>query len=124
MKECAAYYDVGRALTPEAVRGQIAGGMAQGIGQTLYEEIMYSDDGQLLTASIADAGVPIANQLPEYKVYLANTRSNLATGAKGVGESPTIGVPIALSRAIENVTGVKIFETPIKQELLLSPAKH
>ena len=124
VKECSAYYDVGRALTPEVVRGQIAGGMAQGIGQTLYEEIMYSDDGQLLTASIADAGVPIANQLPEYKVFLAVTRSNLAIGTKGVGESPTIGTPIALSRAIENVTGVKIFETPIKQELLISKLKH
>ncbi len=124
VKECAAYYDVGRALSPEVVRGQVSGGMAQGIGQTLYEEIMYSDDGQLLTASIADAGVPIASQLPEYKVLLSNTRSNLATGAKGVGESPTIGVPIALSRAIENVTGVKITETPIRQELLLRSMKH
>ncbi len=113
------YYDVGVPLSLDTVMGQIAGGAAQGIGQTLYEELAYSPDGQLLTASIADAGVPLANQLPEYETYLAETRSELPHGAKGVGESPTIGVPIALARAIENVTGVPIRETPIRQELLV-----
>ncbi len=119
IKECSAYYDVGRALAPEVVRGQVEGGMAQGIGQTLYEELKYSSDGQLLTASLSDAGLPIATQLPEYKLFLADTRSPIAIGAKGVGESPTIGVPPALSRAIENITGKRIAETPIRQETLL-----
>lgn len=119
LKECSAYYDVGKPLSESTVRGQIEGGMAQGIGQTLYEELLYNEDGELLTTSIADAGVPLANQLPDYKVFLAETTSTLATGAKGVGESPTIGIPPALSRAIENQTGVHIIETPVRQELLV-----
>lgn len=119
LKECSAYYDVGKPLSESTVRGQIEGGMAQGIGQTLYEELLYNEDGELLTTSIADAGVPLANQLPDYKVFLAETTSILATGAKGVGESPTIGIPPALSRAIENQTGVHITETPVRQELLV-----
>ncbi|MCL4330212.1 MAG: xanthine dehydrogenase family protein molybdopterin-binding subunit [Candidatus Thermoplasmatota archaeon] len=113
------YYDVGVPLSRDTVMGQVAGGAAQGIGQTLFEELAYSPDGQLLTSSIADAGVPLANQLPEFETYLADTRSDLPHGAKGVGESPTIGVPIALARAIENATGVPIRETPIRQELLV-----
>ena len=116
---CSAYYDVGRPLSESTVRGQIEGGMAQGIGQTLYEELLYNVDGEMLTTSISDAGVPLANQLPDYKVFLADSMSTLATGAKGVGESPTIGVPPALARAIENQTGVHITETPVRQEILL-----
>ncbi len=119
IKECSAYYDVGRPLSESTVRGQIEGGMAQGIGQTLYEELLYNEDGEMLTTSISDAGVPLANQLPDYKVFLADSTSTLATGAKGVGESPTIGVPPALARAIENQTGVHITETPVRQEILL-----
>ena len=119
VKECASYYDVGRALSPEVVKSQVEGGCAQGIGQTLYEEIAYDEQGQLITASISDSGVPLANQLPEYKVLIANTRSELPHGAKGVGESPTIGVPPALTRAVEKAVGRRITETPIRQEWLL-----
>ncbi|MEM4772012.1 MAG: xanthine dehydrogenase family protein molybdopterin-binding subunit, partial [Thermoplasmatales archaeon] len=92
INDCKAYYDVGRALNRDMVIGQIRGGMAQGIGQVLHETIRYNEDGQLLTSSISDAGVPTAEQLPDFDVLYEENRSDEPHGAKGLGESPTIGV--------------------------------
>ncbi|MHB1708168.1 MAG: xanthine dehydrogenase family protein molybdopterin-binding subunit [Thermoplasmataceae archaeon] len=119
VRECAAYYDVGRALNMDMVIGQIQGGMAQGIGQTLHEEMAFNEDGQLLTASISDAGVPLAEDIPNFEVKVAQNPSWLPNGAKGLGESPTIGVPTALARAIEKASGKRIRETPIRPEHIL-----
>ena len=99
--------------------GQIIGGSVQGIGQALYEEIAYSEDGQLLTASISDSGLQTAVGIPEFNIKLAENRSTLPHGAKGLGESPTIGVPSAVVRAVEKVTGKRIRETPVKPEHIL-----
>ncbi|MEM0121367.1 MAG: xanthine dehydrogenase family protein molybdopterin-binding subunit [Thermoprotei archaeon] len=111
--DCLAYYDVGRALTPWMVEAQVHGGCAQGVGQVLYESVRYSSDGQLLTTSILDAGLPYTTEVPSYTVLLTEHPSTLPHGAKGVGESPTIGVPPALVRAIETLTGKRINHTPI-----------
>jgi carbon-monoxide dehydrogenase large subunit len=116
LKECVAYYDVGRALNPAMIESQVIGGSAQGIGQTLTEEAKYSEEGQLLTATIADAGIPSALAMPNVVVKLANIRSPLPHGAKGVGESPTMGVPPAAMRAIEKIVGKRLRETPIPLE--------
>lgn len=116
--DCWSYYDVGRALSKEAVIGQIMGGAVQGIGQTISEEIKYSDEGELITGSIADSGVLTADMVPNFVVKMAEVRSELPHGAKGVGEAPTIGVPVALARAIEKATGKRIRETPVRQEFL------
>jgi carbon-monoxide dehydrogenase large subunit len=119
VKECASFYDVGRALNPAMIVGQIHGGSAQGIGQVLYEEIKYDEQGQLLTGTIMDTGVPHPPELPNFEVIFVENPSNLPHGAKGVGESPTIGVPAALVRAIEKASGKRITETPVKSEVLL-----
>lgn len=119
VKKCIAYYDVGRALNREMVIGQIQGGMAQGIGQTLHEGLYYDHDGQLITSSISDAGVPLAEDLPNFEVKIAEHRSALPHGAKGVGESPTIGVPTALIRAIERASGKRLSKTPVKPDDLI-----
>ena len=112
--ESGAYYDVGRPLNPAMVEGQIVGGSAQAIGQVLYEGALYDENGQLLAASLADAGVPTAVEMPpRFVVRLANSRSSLPHGAKGLGESPTIGVPPALVRAIERSAGKRLTRTPI-----------
>jgi carbon-monoxide dehydrogenase large subunit len=120
VNECSAYYDVGRALNPDMVIGQIRGGMAQGIGQVLHEGVFYDEDGQLITSSISDAGVPLAEDLPDFDVKIAENRSYLPHGAKGLGESPTIGVPTALIRAIENASGKRLRGTPVRPEDLIS----
>jgi carbon-monoxide dehydrogenase large subunit len=119
VKEMWSYYDVGNALNREMVIGQTIGGMMQGIGQTLSEEIAYNEDGQLLTASISDAGLQTAKTIPKFVVKIAEERSSLPHGAKGLGESPTIGTPSALARAIERVSGKRIRETPVRPEMLL-----
>lgn len=119
VNEIAAYYDVGRALNPDMVKGQIIGGSVQGIGQTLSEELAYGKDGQLLTASISDSGVQTAEFTPRFIIKFADSTSILPHGAKGVGESPTIGVPCAVVRAIEKTTGKRIRETPVRPEMLL-----
>ncbi len=120
VKDCWSYYDVGRALSKDAVWGQIMGGAVQGIGQTISEEIKYSDEGELITGSIADSGVLPADQVPNFVVKVAEVRSELPHGAKGVGEGPTIGVPAALARAIEKASGKRIRETPVRPEYLAS----
>lgn len=115
-KECKAYYDVGRLLNPAMVESQIIGGTAQGIGQVLYEQAKYDEEGQLLTATIADAGVPGVLAMPAVDIKLAHIPSTLPHGAKGVGESPTMGVPPAALRAIEKIIGKRLRETPIPIE--------
>ncbi len=118
LRKCVAYYDVGRQLNPAMIESQIIGGTAQGIGQVLSEEAKYADDGQLLTATIGDAGIPSASVMPKVEVKLASIRSALPHGAKGVGESPTMGIPPAAIRAIEKTVGRRIRETPIPIELI------
>ena len=122
VKECLAYYDLGRVLDPVNAAGQNAGGVVQGIGQTLYESLTFDEDGQPMITSISDAGVLSADLVPKSSIKFHKSESNLPSGAKGIGESPTIGIPIALSRAIEVATGLKIRETPISPEYLLSSA--
>lgn len=118
VKDCVAYYDVGRALNPSMIESQIIGGSAQGIGQVLNEQVTYDEEGQLMTATIADAGIMSALTMPNVVVKLANVPSSLPHGAKGVGESPTMGVPPAAIRAIERLIGKRLRETPIPIELI------
>jgi carbon-monoxide dehydrogenase large subunit len=122
VKECRAYYDVGRQLNPAMIESQIIGGSAQGIGQVLNEQAKYDEEGQLLTVTLADAGLLSASEMPSVEVGLVSNPSSLPHGAKGVGESPTMGVPPAALRAIEKIVGKRLRETPIPIELL-TPAQ-
>jgi len=93
--------DVGVVVNPMIVEGQIQGGLAQGIGQALFEEAAYDEDGQLLTASFMNYTMPRAADLPFFKVgnhVTACTHNPL--GAKGVGEVGAIGVPPAVINSV------------------------
>ena len=116
--EVVSYYDVGKVLNPSMVRSQITGGSAQALGEVLYERAVYSEDGQLLTATLADSGVPHSTEMPRFVVMTAHHRSSLPHGAKGVGESPTIGVPPATVRALELALGKRLASLPIESEQL------
>ncbi len=116
--EVASYYDVGRVLNLSMVESQITGGFAQALGEVLYERALYNDDGQLLTATIADSGVPHSTEMPKFTVMTATHPSSLPHGVKGVGESPTIGVPPAAARALELALGKKLGSLPIEGEQL------
>jgi aerobic carbon-monoxide dehydrogenase large subunit len=116
--EIVSYYDVGKALNPTMIESQITGGEAQALGEVLYERALYSEDGQLLTATIADSGVPHSTEMPKFVVMTASHPSSLPHGAKGIGESPTIGVPPAATRALEVVLGKRFTSLPIESEQL------
>lgn len=118
LMDCMAYYDVGSAINPSMIESQVIGGSAQGMGQVLSEQVEYGEDGQLLTATLADAGVLTALSMPRVVVKLARNPSPLPHGAKGVGEAATMGVPPAAVRAIEKIVGKRLSETPIPMELI------
>ena len=110
--------DVGVAVNPMLVTGQVHGGVAQGIGQALYEGVSYDADGQLLTASYQDYCVPRADDIPPIAVTLddsAPCRTN-PLGAKGCGESGAIGGPPCITNGVMDALdelGIKTLNTPL-----------
>jgi carbon-monoxide dehydrogenase large subunit len=110
--------DVGVAVNPMLVTGQVHGGVVQGIGQALYEGVSYDADGQLLTASYQDYCVPRAGDIPPIAVTLddsAPCRTN-PLGAKGCGESGAIGGPPCITNGVMDALdelGIKTLNTPL-----------
>jgi carbon-monoxide dehydrogenase large subunit len=100
--------------------GQIHGGLAQGIGQALYEEARYDDNGQPLSGTLLDYALPTAQQLPGFTTGLLETPSPLnPLGAKGVGEAGTIGAPPAIVNAVLDALaplGVTSVDMPLRAE--------
>ncbi|MEL7158033.1 MAG: molybdopterin cofactor-binding domain-containing protein, partial [Actinomycetota bacterium] len=112
--------DAGTLLNPLLAEGQIHGGMAQGIAQVLMEEIVYDDDGNLITGNFLDYAVISAAEVPSFEtVHLATPTWVNELGAKGVGESGTVGaIPAVYNAVIDAVAdlGVRHLETPITAE--------
>jgi aerobic carbon-monoxide dehydrogenase large subunit len=98
-----AVHDCGRPINPTIVEGQIHGGIAQGLGAALGEELIYDDAGQLLTATLMDYPVPRADQIPALEVAALDSPSaRNELGIKGVGESGVISPPAAIANAVED----------------------
>jgi aerobic carbon-monoxide dehydrogenase large subunit len=95
--------DCGRIINPQLVDEQVRGGIVQGIGGALYEHCLYSEDGQLMTANMADYLVPMAAEMPDMVIGHVETptRESLL-GAKGAGEAGTAGAPAAIMNAIND----------------------
>ncbi|MDR5709223.1 MAG: xanthine dehydrogenase family protein molybdopterin-binding subunit [Armatimonadota bacterium] len=112
--------DAGRVINPLLAEGQVRGGIAQGIGQALLEEVVYREDGQLLTASLAEYAVPRAGDIPEVETELVETPSPLnPLGAKGIGEAGTIGMPVAVANAVMDAlrpVGIRHLDFPFRSE--------
>ena len=93
--------DAGRIVNPLLAEGQIHGGLVQGIGQALFEEVIYDADGNPLTGNFADYGFPSSAEVPSFvTVHLASTSPLNDLGAKGIGESGTIGATPAVQNAV------------------------
>jgi aerobic carbon-monoxide dehydrogenase large subunit len=93
--------DCGTILSPLLVQGQVHGGLAQGIAQALFEEMVYGDDGQLLTGSLIDYAIPSAADLPSYETaHTTTTSPHNELGVKGIGEAATIGSTPAVVNAV------------------------
>jgi carbon-monoxide dehydrogenase large subunit len=94
--------DCGRIINPMIVDGQVHGGVAQGIGAALYEEVIYDVDGQLVSASLADYVIPSAVEIPHMDVVHIESCSAVAGGFRGMGEGGTIGAPAAIANAVSD----------------------
>jgi CO/xanthine dehydrogenase Mo-binding subunit len=110
----AAIQDVGRAINPPEIEGQIHGGVVQGLGRALGEQLAYDGDGQLRSGSFLDYELPTADQLPDIDVRLIEVHSAVGPlGAKGVGEPPAVPGPAAITNALARATGIRVRDLPI-----------
>ncbi|MGV3652933.1 MAG: xanthine dehydrogenase family protein molybdopterin-binding subunit, partial [Noviherbaspirillum sp.] len=116
--------DCGTLVNPLIDDGQIRGGVAQGIGQALYEEMRYSEDGQPLSVTFADYAVPSAQEIPRIDIIHMCTPSPFSEfGIKGMGEGGAIGPPAAIANADRAALAgmeVEVDRTPITPDYLLA----
>ncbi len=112
--------DCGNVINPLLVEGQVHGGIVQGIAQALYEEVIYDENGQLLTGSLMDYALPRAHDLPNLELGRTVTPSPVnPMGVKGVGEAGTIGSTPAVVNAIVDALapmGVTHIDMPVRSE--------
>jgi carbon-monoxide dehydrogenase large subunit len=112
--------DCGVRISPMLVRGQVHGGLAQGIAQALLEEVVYDGTGQLLTGTLMDYAVPRADDLPSFVTDQTVTPTpHNPMGAKGIGEAATIGSTPAIVNAVVDALrplGVKHLDMPLRGE--------
>ena len=116
----AAIQDVGRAINPPEVEGQVHGGVTQSIGRALGEQMYYDASGQLTTGSLLDYELPTADQVPHIDVRMIEVPSPVGPmGAKGVGEPPAVPGAAALANAVSRATGVRVRNLPIDRSQLV-----
>ncbi|RME01487.1 MAG: xanthine dehydrogenase family protein molybdopterin-binding subunit, partial [Calditrichaeota bacterium] len=115
-------HDCGRVINPMILEGQIHGGVAQGIGNAFYEQLVYDENGQLLNASFMDYLLPTANEVPPIETGHLETPSPLnPLGIKGAGEAGAIPVGALFAQAIEDALAgdqVEICEIPLSPNRL------
>jgi carbon-monoxide dehydrogenase large subunit len=116
-------HDCGKLINPTIVEGQIHGGVAQGIGGGLLEEMVYDEQGQLLTGTFMDYLVPTAMELPSIEtVHLEYPSPRNPLGIKGIGEGGAISPPAALANAVEDALspfGVRVTRAPLGPSTVL-----
>jgi carbon-monoxide dehydrogenase large subunit/6-hydroxypseudooxynicotine dehydrogenase subunit gamma len=123
-------YDIGRAVNPMLVEGQISGGFAQGLGGALYEEFVYSDTGEPLAVTMADYLMPTLGEAPDIDVLLTEDAPSPhnPVGMKGAGEGGINGVGAAIAGAIDDAIGIpgavtRLPVTPQRLKALLDAAR-
>ncbi len=120
--------DCGRILNPLLVNGQQHGGIAQGVAQALFEAVVYDDDGNPLTTNLMDYAMPSAAELPSFEASNTETPTPLnPLGAKGIGESGTIGSTPAVQNAVIDALsylGVRHLDMPLTAERVWSAIEH
>jgi aerobic carbon-monoxide dehydrogenase large subunit len=119
--------DCGRILNPLLVTGQQHGGIAQGAAQALYEIVAYDDDGNPITSNLMDYAIPSAAELPSFETYNTETPSpRNPLGAKGIGESGTIGSTPAIHNAVVDAVshlGVRHIDMPLTAQRVWSSSR-
>jgi CO/xanthine dehydrogenase Mo-binding subunit len=106
--------DVGRALNPALVEGQMRGGATQGMGWALFEQLDHDEDGRLVTGSFLDYAIPVAERVPEIETLIVEVPApDGPFGAKGIGEAPVVAAPAAIANAVAAAAGVRMRELPM-----------
>ncbi len=112
--------DCGRVLHQALAEGQLYGSLAQGIGQALFEEIIYDQNGQILSGTLMDYALPLAKELPTFtSEFMPSPSPTNVLGAKGIGEAGTVGAPSALVNAVLDALaplGVSSIDMPMTRE--------
>jgi CO/xanthine dehydrogenase Mo-binding subunit len=113
-------HDVGRAINPGAVEGQIQGGVVQGLGYALTEEMVW-DGGRLANPSFMDYKIPGSLDVPYaiHSLIIERPEATHPFGVKGIGEPPIVGIAAAVANAVENVAGVRVNKLPMTPERVL-----
>ncbi|MFO7547726.1 MAG: molybdopterin cofactor-binding domain-containing protein [Acidimicrobiia bacterium] len=110
--------DCGNVINPMIVDGQLHGGIAQGVGQAMFEDAIYDEDGNLLTASLIDYPLPTAGDLPSYELHRTVTPTDInPLGVKGIGEAGTIGSAQTIVNAVVDALaplGVEHIDMPLR----------
>jgi CO/xanthine dehydrogenase Mo-binding subunit len=113
--------DVGLALNPQSVRGQIEGGILQGVGLAVMEELVM-DDGVILNPTFTDYLLPTILDAPDVEALLIEQEGSWGPyGAKGVGEPPTISSTAAIAAAIRAASGRDIARVPVRPQDIALP---
>jgi carbon-monoxide dehydrogenase large subunit len=111
--------DCGRQINPMLVQGQLHGGITQGVGQAMWEGVVYDENGQLLTSTFMDYAMPIAPELPSFELDHTVTLTPInPLGVKGIGEAGTIASTPAVANAIIDALGVAHVDMPFTSEKL------
>jgi CO/xanthine dehydrogenase Mo-binding subunit len=120
-----AVQDVGHAINPAQVEGQIHGGVTQGIGWALFEGFEYDENGQLLTSTWMDYAMPHSQDVPNIATIMLEIPSPTGPfGAKGVGEPPVVPVGGAIANAIYDAVGVRVSEMPMTPERVFTAIQN
>jgi carbon-monoxide dehydrogenase large subunit len=120
----ASAHDIGKAINPMAVTGQIEGGIAMGLGYALFEGLQF-ESGRVANASFADYKIATARDMPDATpIIVEKSYASEPYGAKGVGEMSVFGIAPAIANAIASVTGVRIRDLPMSAEKLFERLKE
>jgi CO/xanthine dehydrogenase Mo-binding subunit len=119
------FQDVGRAISPDYVEGQLQGGAVQGIGWALNEEYIYGEDGRLQNPGFLDYRVPVASDVPMIDVCLIEVPNpNHPYGVRGVGETPIVPPQAAVVNAVGNALGIRFNDLPVSPPKILKAIKE
>jgi carbon-monoxide dehydrogenase large subunit len=123
VKKYVVVHDAGVLINPKLAEGQVLGGVCQGLGGALLEEMVYDSDAQLLTGSLADYLIPTAADMPTIEIIHRETPSPLnALGVKGLGEGGAIAPPVVIANAVCDAlrpVGFEVFATPLRPRVLV-----
>jgi len=110
--------DLGKAINPDLVRGQIAGGLLQGIATVLYEDMRFDSKGKILNANFSDYKIPTTMEMPDkvIPILVEVAQPDGPFGARGMGEHTMIPAAPIIANAVEDATGLRIKSMPITAE--------